>query len=79
MLINFIVLKKSRHPFLINLNNPGNLFHCVNIAFMSGLVFVPLPGVYHFVYLGLAIGHVGIRMSKYLAADFWRMVRKLRK
>lgn len=41
MLINYILLHKSTHPFLIHLR--GRKMVCANLAFMSGLLFVPLP------------------------------------
>ena len=77
MLVNFLLLKKSRHPFLINLNHPNNWMYCTNIAFMTGLLFVPLPGIYHFAYLGLASGHIFIRMMKYVWHDVKRSFRRL--
>lgn len=79
MLLNFAILKKSRHPLLIHLNHPGNLMNCFNIAFMGGLIFVPVPGIYHFAYMGLALGHLILRTTKYFKQDISRGVRKLLK
>lgn len=79
ILANFVILKKSRHPFLININHPGNVFHCFNFAFMSGLIFVPVPGIYHFAYLGLALGHILQRSCRYLGQDIRRNIKKLLK
>lgn len=65
MITTFVILKKSRHPFLIHINHPGNFMYCFNFAFMAGLLFVPLPGIYHFAVLGLSLGHITIRTIKY--------------
>jgi hypothetical protein len=46
---------------LIHLNQEGNLFWRINLAFMAGLVFVPLPGIYALAYSGLLTGHLMIR------------------
>lgn len=77
--VSFACLKGSRHPFLININHPGNFFHCFNIAFMAGLLFVPLPGIYHFAYLGMAVSHLLIRTTKYTIQDIMQGFRKLLK
>lgn len=77
ILLNFIILKKSRHPLFINLNHPGNVMHCFNIAFMSGLLFVPVPGIYHFAYMGLALGHIMLRSLRYAREDMFRSVKKI--
>jgi hypothetical protein len=44
---------------------------------MSGLIFVPLPGIYSFAYMGLGIGHLVIRLIKYAKDDIGRYLRKL--
>ncbi len=74
---NFVLLKTSRHPLLINLNHPNNIMHCFNIAFMGGLIFVPLPAIYHFAYLGLIAGHLSVRFVRYMREDLQRSIRKL--
>lgn len=79
ILINYAILKKSRHPLLINLNHPGNFMNCFNIAFMGGLIFVPIPGIYHFAYMGLGIGHLILRTIKHFNQDIKRGIRKLLK
>jgi hypothetical protein len=70
------MIKRSRHPILININHPGNIMHCFNIAFMSGLLFIPIPGIFHFAYLGLGMGHLTIRFVKYTRDDIARKIRK---
>ena len=65
MLLTFAIIKKSRHPFLVHINHPKNLTYCFNFAFMVGLFFVPLPGIYHLAYLGLGLGHITLRSIKY--------------
>lgn len=77
MLVNYQIIKKSRHPLLIHVNHPGNWMFCTNLAFMSGLIFVPAPGVYHFAYLGLGLGHLMIRYGRHLIEDIMRTYRKI--
>lgn len=69
MLLNFALLKTSRHPLLIHLNNPNNFFSCFNFAFMGGLLFVPVPCSYTMCYLGLGLGHLLIRAFRHTAWD----------
>ena len=44
---------------------------CFTFAFMSGLLFVPLPTVYPLTYIGLGLGHLLVRSIRYRASD-WR-------
>lgn len=44
---------------------------------MSGLIFIPIPGIYHMVYIGLSLGHLIIRIIKYMKDDMKRGVKKL--
>jgi hypothetical protein len=75
---NFVLLKGSRHPFWIHINHPGNLMHCLNLAFMGGLLFVPVPGVYHFAYLGLLLGHITMRFVRHTKDDLFRKLPKIK-
>ena len=59
--LNYLILRNSRHPFLIHLVRPENRIHLFNIAFMSGLIFVPIATVYHFGFIGFLLGHLMIR------------------
>ena len=44
---------------------------CFTLAFMSGLLFVPLPTVYPLAYIGLGLGHLLVRGIRHRASD-WR-------
>lgn len=42
---------------------------CFTIAFMGGLLFVPVASVYSYGYIGLALGHLAVRRGRYWLRD----------
>ncbi len=73
--LTYFWLAKSRHPIMIHLTKPENFLYRVNIAFMTGLLFVPLPSIYAFGYLGWMAGHLLIRTLNHEGIDLreeWR-------
>lgn len=61
MALTYFWINGSRHPILIHLTRPENLFFRINLAFMAGLIFVPLPTIYSLAYSGLLTGHLIVR------------------
>ena len=73
--LNYMILSKSVHPFMIHLVRKENRLQCLNFAFMSGLIFVPCPTIYTYSYIGFAVGHLLIRFAKKTISD-WKNVFK---
>ena len=64
ILLNYLILSKSRHPFLIHMVRKQNKMMCFTLAFMSGLLFAPLPSIYPLAYIGVGLGHLTVRGCK---------------
>jgi hypothetical protein len=75
ILLNYFIISKSRHPFLIHLVRPENKLMCFTIAFMGGLLFAPTHSVHQLSYIGLAIGHLLVRGGRYWMADVGKDAR----
>ena len=73
--LNYLILSKSDHPFMIHLVRKENRLQCLNLAFMSGLIFVPFPTIYTYSYIGLAVGHLLIRSARKVVRE-WRGIFK---
>jgi len=74
--LNYLILSKSDHPFMIHLVRKENKLQCLNFAFMGGLIFVPFPTIYAYSYIGLALGHLLIRFVKKISYDWREMFKK---
>lgn len=61
---------------MVHMTQQSNTIHCLNLAFMAGLVMVPVPGIYHFACCGLVVGHLGIRATRYFLRDSWSKIRR---
>ncbi len=75
MALTYLWLSGSRHPFLIHIARSENLLYRINLAFMSGLIFVPLPTIYSLSCVGLMSGHLMIRRLSHEGSDLreeWR-------
>lgn len=65
ILLNYLILTQSKHPFLIHMVRKQNRLLCLSIAFMGGLVFVALPTVFPLGYIGLALGHLTLKLTRH--------------
>ena len=73
--LNYLILSQSKHPFLIHLVRPENRLMCLNIAFMSGLLFTAVPSIYTFAYIGIALAHLQLRFLKGVSEEWKEYVR----
>lgn len=76
--LNYLILSKSDHPFMIHLVRKENRLQCLNFAFMGGLMVVPCPVIYTYSYIGLAMGHILIRFARKIIGE-WRGIFKRNK
>lgn len=75
--LSYLLLSRSSHPFMIHLVRKENRWQCLNITFMSGLIFVPFPTIYAYSYIGLAAGHLLMMFAKKIIFE-WRSIFKKR-
>lgn len=74
--LNYLILSKSGHPFMIHLVRKENRLMCLNIAFMSGLALVPCPTIYTYCFIGFAVSHLCIRLCRRIVSKSKSVVKK---